>query len=84
MQNRDGLFTFDRSKRFIGISKKVSLISGMEKHLQSLKMALNSFDETFSTLELDTSSSMKDIRLSVQELEVSIKKLQQEIQDESI
>ena len=84
LQNRDELFTFNKSKKFIEINKKVSLVSNLETQLQSLKRTLHSFDEIFSELELEVSWSIKDIQLSIQELEEKIKKFQQEIQDTSI
>ena len=82
--NKEWLFTYNKSKRFIEISKKISLISWLEKQIQSLKRALQSFSEVFTNLELVESPSVKTMKFTVSELEKNIKMLQLEIEEDSL
>lgn len=78
------LFTFKKTKSFIAISKKISLMSTLEKQIQSLKMTIKNFEEVHLNLELDVSVAVKNINISIQELESNIKLLQKEIELESV
>ncbi len=82
--NERNLFTFNKTKAFIENNKKISLISSLEKQIQSLKRIIKSFNEVRIELELDTSNSILDIEISIKELESNIKNLQYEIEIDSI
>lgn len=84
LQNRDELFTFNKSKKFIEISKKVSLVSSLETWLQAFKRMLKSCDEVFCELELEASPTIKELQIAIEKVETNIKKLQQEIENASI
>lgn len=82
--NKDELFTFSKSKIFIESSKKIALISTLEKQIQSLKRTLKSYNEVLYNLEIGTSQTVKNIEITIIELTVNIKSLQEELEDESI
>ena len=60
------------------------LVAGLEKQMQSLKRSINSFKEVNKNLDIDISLSAKNIEKCILELWEHIKKLQKEIEEESI
>ncbi len=82
--NKNELFSYNKTKAFIAISKKISLVANLEKQIQSLKMTIKSFYEINQKIHLDISSNVKNINISISKLEDNIKNLQKEIQEESI
>lgn len=82
--NKNDLFTYSKNKNFINISKKISLIATLEKQIQSLKRALNSFNEVSTNLEFIESKAIKSIKINILELEENIKTLQKEVEDSNI
>lgn len=82
--NKNNLFTFNKNKKFIEISKKISLISTLEKQIQSLKKVIRSFNEVNNTLELSKSNAVESIEITINELEKNIKNLQKEVEKDDI
>lgn len=82
--NKNNLFTFNKNKKFIEISKKISLISTLEKQIQSLKKVIKSFNEVNNTLELSKSNAVESIEITINELEENIKNLQKEVEKDEI
>jgi predicted nucleic acid-binding Zn-ribbon protein len=62
----------------------MSLISTLEKQIQSLKRTMKSHNEVLSNLDLETSKAVKNIEITISELDENIKKLQEEFSNESI
>lgn len=84
MVNKDNLFTYNKSKKFIESSKKMALISSLEKQIQSLKMMLKNYNEVLSHLEIEISPAVRNIEITITELTENIKHLQEEFEQESI
>lgn len=81
LQEKDNLFTFNKSRNFISISKKISLIANLEKQIQSLKMTIKNFNNVISNLELDKSKAVESIEITIIELGENIKVLKFEIEE---
>jgi len=78
------LFTYNKSKKFIEVNKKIALVSNLEKQIQSLKMTIKSFNEVTSNLEIWVSVAIQNIEVTIQEFQENIKELQCEIENESL
>lgn len=82
--NKENLFSFKKDKKFIEISKKISLVSCLEKQIQALKRTLVSFYEVNNNLEISISSAVEIILISIQKLEKDTKNLQKEIEESKL
>lgn len=82
--NKENLFKFSKDKSFIEVSKKISLVSGLEKELQSLKRMLRSFHEVNNVLEISISPAVKKLQETITELENNVKTLQKEIEESNL
>ncbi len=84
IMNKKELFTYSKTKKFVSVNKKISLIATLEKQIQSLKMTIKSFKDVNNNLEIDISPNIDNIHITIKELEENIKILRLEIEEESI